>query len=153
MRARNRLGATILSCGLAAATGVAVAAEPAPAGDCWLAGFKAGDADAVSACYADDAVLWLSGVPMAKGRASIRETYAGFLGGVTIKDASLNLIDEKVMGDTRVGWGTYSISLVDKASKAESVVTGRYTDVQKKIDGRWLYIVDHASDDPAPAAK
>ena len=153
MRARKRLVAAMLSSCLAAATSVAVAAEPAPAGDCWLSGFKAGDAVAVSACYAEDAVLWLSGVPMAKGRAAIRETYAGFLSGVTIKDASLMLIDEKVVGDTRVGWGTYSISLVDKASKAESVVTGRYTDVQTKVDGRWLYIVDHASDDPMPAAK
>lgn len=153
MRARNRLGAVTLSCCLAATTSVAMAAEPAPAGDCWLAGFKAGNAEAVSACYAEDAVLWLSGVPMAKGRDAIREAYAGFLSGVTIKDASLSLIDERVVGDTRVGWGTYSITLVDKASKAESVVTGRYTDIQEKVDGRWLYIVDHASDDPAPAAK
>lgn len=147
-----RLGAAVLL-SFAAATGVAIAAEPASAGDCWLPAFKAGDADAVSACYAEDAVLWLSGVPMAKGRSAIRETYAGFFGGMTIKDASLTLIDEKVVGDTRVGWGTYSISVVDKASKAESVVTGRYTDIQEKVDGRWRYIVDHASDDPPPAAK
>ena len=152
MHACHRLGAAILL-SFAAATGVVMAAEPAPAGDCWLPAFKAGDAEAVSACYADDAVMWLSGVPMARGRDAIRDTYTGFLSGVTIQDASLHLIDEKVMGDTRVGWGTYSISVVDKASKAESVVTGRYTDIQKKVDGRWLYIVDHASDDPMPAAK
>ena len=152
MRAGKRLGTTLLL-GCLAATGAAMAAEPAPAGDCWLAGFKAGDAAAVSACYADDAVMWLSGVPMARGRDAIRDTYTGFLSGVTIQDASLHLIDEKVMGDTRVGWGTYSIRLVDKATKAESVVTGRYTDVQKRVGGKWLYIVDHASDDPAPAAK
>ena len=151
MRARDRVCAALVLC---VATSAAFAKEPAaPAGDCWLAAFKAGNADAVSACYADDAVLWLSGVPMAKGRTAIRDTYAGFFAAMTIKDASLALTDEKVMGDTRVGWGTYSISVVDKASKAESVVTGRYTDVQKKIGGRWQYIVDHPSDDPAPAAR
>jgi hypothetical protein len=52
-----------------------------------------------------------------------------------------------------VAWGTYAVTLVDKTTHAESVERGRYTDVQKKIDGRWLYIVDHPSDDPAPAAK
>jgi hypothetical protein len=43
--------------------------------------------------------------------------------------------------------------MVDKATGAESVERGRYTDVQKKIDGRWLYIVDHPSDDPAAPAE
>ena len=42
--------------------------------------------------------------------------------------------------------------MVDKASRAESVQTGRYTDVQET--GRQaLAIVDHPSDDPAPPPK
>jgi hypothetical protein len=41
----------------------------------------------------------------------------------------------------------------DKVSHAVSIERGRYTEVQKLIDGRWLYIVDHPSDDPPPAAK
>jgi len=151
MHAQKRLGAAMLSCGLALAMGVAVAAEPAPAGDCFLAGFKAGDADAVAACYADDAVMWFPGGPMAKGRAAIRDGFAGYFAGVTIKDATLTPIGEITKGDIHVAWGTYAVTLVDKATHAESVERGRYTDVQKKIDGRWLYIVDHPSDDPAPA--
>ncbi|KGQ19266.1 hypothetical protein LF41_2912 [Lysobacter dokdonensis DS-58] len=153
MRARNRLGAAMLACGMALATSVSFAAEPAPAGDCWLAGFKAGDADAVAACYAEDAVLWLPGAGMAKGRAAIRDAYTGFFNAMTIKDATLTPIGGEEMGDVHVAWGTFSISVVDKASKAESVMVGRYTDVQRKVDGRWLYIADHASDDPQPAGK
>jgi ketosteroid isomerase-like protein len=109
MHARNRFGATLLSCAIALATGTAAAQEPtAFAGDCFVAGFGSGDADAVAACYAEDAVMWFPGGPMAKGRAAIRDGFAHFFADVTI------------------------------------------TDVQKKIDGRWLYIVDHPSDDPPP---
>ncbi|WP_162433278.1 hypothetical protein [Pseudoxanthomonas koreensis] len=44
--------------------------------------------------------------------------------------------------------------MADKAGGAEFSSTGRFTDVQKKIDGRWLYVVDHPSGDPParPAA-
>jgi uncharacterized protein (TIGR02246 family) len=153
MRAPYRLGAAIVCCGLALATGVAVAAEPVSAGECFVAGMKANDADAVAACYADDAIIWFPGGSMAKGRAAIRDGFAHYMATMTVKDATLSEIGGESMGDTRVAWGTYAITLVDKASKAEMVENGRYVDVQKKIDGRWQYIVDHPSDDPKPAAK
>ena len=154
MHARNRFGATMLLCGVALATGMAVAQEPAAsAGACFVAGFESGDADAVAACYAEDAVMWFPGGSMAKGRAAIRDGFAHFLAGVTIKDVQMTAIEEETMGDTRVAWGTYAISMVDKATQVESVQRGRYTDVQRKIDGQWLYVVDHPSDDPAPVAK
>ena len=56
-------------------------------------------------------------------------------------------------GGTRTAWGTYEMRMVDKASGAEVVTTGRFTDVSKRIDGRWLYVVDHPSDDPPPPAQ
>ena len=49
MRA-HRLGAAMLCFGFALATGSALAAEPVSAGECFLAGMKANDADAVAAC-------------------------------------------------------------------------------------------------------
>jgi len=33
-----------------------------------------------------------------------------------------------------------------------TTIKGRYTDVQEKRHGRWVYINDHASAEPAPAA-
>ena len=123
------------------------------AGDCFAAAFKSGNADAVAACYAEDAIIWFPGGSMAKGRTAIRDGFAHFLGGMTVKDAVLTTIDEVAMGDTRTAWGTYVITVVDKATKVESVQRGRFTDVSRKIDGRWVYIVDHPSDDPAPAAE
>ena len=151
MPALDRFGATLL-CGLALATGPVVAAEPpASAADCFVPAFKAGDADALAACYAEDAILWFPGGPMTKGRAAIRDGFAGYFANATVKDAVLTPIGQETMGDTKVVWGTYAMTLVDKRTQAESVENGRYVDVQKLIDGRWLYIVDHPSDDPAPA--
>ena len=153
MHPRNRPYAVMVACGLALAAGVAVAAEPMSAGNCFLAGIKANDADAVAMCYAEDAVMWFPGGPMAKGRAAIKDGYAGFLAGVTIKDATLSPIGGEAVGDAHVAWGTYAITFVDKKTGVQTVERGRYTDVQKKIGGRWQYIVDHPSDDPAPAAR
>jgi uncharacterized protein (TIGR02246 family) len=154
MHASMPFKAVLLLCAAGSAAGAAMAAEPElSAGDCFVAGFKSGNADAVAACYAEDAIIWFPGGSMAKGRTAIRDGFAHFLGGVTVKDVVLAPIGEAAMGDTRTGWGTYVITLVDKATKAESVQRGRFTDVSKKIDGRWLYIVDHPSDDPAPAVE
>lgn len=153
MHALSRLSAAVLLSGVALATGNAAAKEPAPAGDCFVAGFKAADADAVTACYAEDAIIWFPGGSMAKGRPAIRDGFAHFFADVTIKDFQLSPIGEETVGPTKVTWGTYTVTHVDKTTQAEAVTTGRYTDVQKKIGGRWLYIVDHPSDDPAPTAK
>ena len=153
MPAWSRLSAAVALCGVALAAGNVAAKEPAPAGDCFVAGFKAADADAVASCYAEDAIIWFPGGSMAKGRQAIRDGFAHFFADVTIKDVELSPIGEETVGQTMVTWGTYTVSLVDKKTQAESVTRGRYTDVQKKIGGRWLYIVDHPSDDPPPTAK
>ncbi len=149
MQALNRLGVTLVLSGLAGwGTGVAVAAETEPsAADCFIPAFKAGNADAVAACYAEDAVMWFPGGAIAQGRAAIRDGFAGYLAGVTVKDVALTAMGQEALGDAQVSWGTYSISVIDKATGAESVQHGRYTDVSKRIGGRWLYVVDHASDD------
>lgn len=156
MHVRNRLrqlGAGMLLGGLALASATAAAAEPPSAGDCFVAAFKAGDADAVAACYAQDGIIWFPGGPMAQGRQAIRDGFAGYFAHVTIKDAVLTPLGEAAMGDTRTAWGTYAITMVDNDTQAETTERGRYVDVQKLIDGKWLYIVDHPSDDPPPAAE
>ncbi len=156
MHALNRIAATTLLSGLVCwGGGVAVAAETeTSAADCFTAALKSQDADAVATCYAEDAVMWFPGGPMAQGRAAIRDGFAGFLAMMTIKDVELTAMGQEAMGDAKASWGTFTIRMVEKATGVESVEHGRYTDVVKRIDGRWLYIVDHPSDDPpvVPAA-
>ncbi|HVI59861.1 MAG TPA: nuclear transport factor 2 family protein [Luteimonas sp.] len=152
MRARIGLGVAMLGASALVAGAAAAAEAEMSAGDCFVAAMKASDADAVSMCYAPDAIIWFPGGPMAKGREAIRDGFAGFLANATVRDARLDPIGGEAVGDARVAWGTYAITLEDKATHAVTVERGRYTDVQKKIDGRWQYIVDHPSDEPpAPA--
>jgi ketosteroid isomerase-like protein len=129
-----------LAVALALCTGAAMAADDGPsAGACFSQAFLAADADGVAACYAE-------------GRPAIRDGFAHYFSAMTVKDVRLAEMGH-VMGEggSRTAWGTYEMRMVDKASGAEVVTTGRFTDVSRRIDGRWLYIVDHPSDDPPPA--
>lgn len=148
MRAMNRFAMAAV---MALASSTSFASEQS-ASDCWLKAFLATDANAVAECYATDAVMWIPGGPMLQGRDAIREGYTGFLSTVTIKSAELTLISSRQVGDDTVNWGTFKIVMVNKADGKEVTEVGRFTDVTRKIDGRWLYVVDHASDDPPAAA-
>ena len=149
MRATAKL-AWVLLLGLAC---LPASAEPErTATDCFFDAFSHGDADAVTACYAPDAVVWLPGGPKAKGTQQIHDAFAGWFAAYTIKTFTYNQLGVRTVGDDRVSWGEFTLEIVAKDTGAVTASRGRYTDVQRKIDGQWLYVVDHASDDPAPAA-
>ena len=124
---------------------------PASASACWQPAFIAGDADAVAQCYAPDAVLWLPGAPTMRGRAAIRAGYAGFFAETRIKSAKLVEMGRFAHGNEICSWGSFTLVSVSRKDGKEFTERGRYTDVSRKVDGRWVYLVDHASDDP-PAA-
>ena len=117
----------------------------------WVKAVKAGDVEAATACYADDAIAWFPGGPVAKGKDAIRDGYKQFLGNVTIQDATLNELGSKTIGGDSVSWGSFTMTTVPKSGGKPVVESGRYTEVARKVKGKWVYIVDHASDDPPPA--
>jgi uncharacterized protein (TIGR02246 family) len=129
----------------------ASAAEPMSADQCFLPAFKAGDADAVTACYAPDAVLWIPGGPMAQGTQAIHDGFAGFFADYAIKDMTITPMGSRMVGEDKATWGTFTLVHVNKATGEETTEIGRYTDLSRLVDGKWLYVVDHASDDPLPA--
>lgn len=118
--------------------------------DCWKPAFEASDADAVAQCYAPDAVLWLPGMGMMKGRDAIREGHVGYFAAFKVKSITLTRMGHTEMGDDSATWGTFALVVVAKEDGKETASVGRYTDVSRKIDGRWMYVMDHASDDPPP---
>lgn len=129
-----------------------LAAESDSAQACWQPAFEAGDAEAVAECYAPDAVLWLPGSPMMQGRDAIREGYSDFFAQFSMKNVVLTEMGHVSDDNEAASWGSYSMTMVSKADGSETASVGRYTDVSRRVDGQWLYVVDHASDDPAPAA-
>jgi uncharacterized protein (TIGR02246 family) len=152
MGIRFRAGALILAAlGLASA---ALAADGAEALDqAWMKGMKAGDAAAVAACYASDAVLWLPGAPEARGAKDILDEYTGLLAANTVTEVSLTDGHYATSQNMSYGWGHFTMTLTPKAGGAPTSMVGRYVDVARKVDGKWKYVADHASTDPPPAAK
>jgi ketosteroid isomerase-like protein len=53
-------------------------------------------------------------------------------------------------GDLAAAWGLYTITAQPVGGGDPLVMQGRYLDVARNFDGRWLYIADHASV-PLPA--
>jgi uncharacterized protein (TIGR02246 family) len=117
----------------------------------WVKAYNAGDAKAVSALYAEQAVLLAPGAPAAKGNAAIqayfvKDTAESAKAGVTFS------VDPKsdVGTSGELAWesGTYAV----KAKSGASVEIGKYLTVYKKSGGKWLIIRDTWNSDAPPAA-
>jgi uncharacterized protein (TIGR02246 family) len=116
----------------------------------WIKAMKANDIDAVMRCYAPDAVAWLPGTSEARGEKAIRSAYEGLLAPNTVKDVALSDTKYKTAGNVSVSWGKFSLMLVPKSGGNPAVMTGRFTVLaERRRDGRWVYVVDHASAEPA----
>jgi uncharacterized protein (TIGR02246 family) len=138
---------------LALAVPVAAAEHAAQEVDqAWVKAMKANDLEATMALYAPDAVAYFPDGDF-KGKEAIRKSWTDFLAAFTVKDATSEGTYDTT-GDTSVGWGFWTLTVVPKAGGDPIPMKGRATVVVKKIGGKWLYVVDHASVPlPAPPAK
>lgn len=123
----------------------------------WLASYNAGDADAIAARYADDAVVMAPGAPAAVGREAIRAMIAEQSAGTKAAGITLAAVDGDTVGISSAGdmaWhsGAYTVSDATGAV----IDSGNYMEVQKNVDGKWLIVRDIWNSDrppaPAPAA-
>lgn len=151
--ARGLAGATLLmAVSVHAASDASAKDFPDSVGAAWVKAVKAGDLDAVVGLYAEDAIAWFPDEAEHRGSAAIRASYKTMFDTYSVADAVLS--DAHHLGDDRhrTNWGTFSLSLKQKADGKTITVRGRYTDVQEKRHGHWVYINDHASAEPAPPA-
>ena len=145
--------ARILAFAMVLAPLAAAAQEGAKGVDAaWMKAIKANDLEAIVACYAPDAVLWLPGAPEARGTKAIRDVYAGLLSAFTVADVSLMNATYETSGDLSAAWGNFTLTLQPKAGGPPAVSKGRFAVAAKKIGGKWMYVADLASDDPPPPA-
>jgi ketosteroid isomerase-like protein len=150
---KNRLAAACGTITLFAMCAAFAADKPAPedaVGDAWQKAVKANDLDAVVKLYAEDAVAWFPDEVEHRGSAAIRASYKDLFDANTVQDAALS--DRHHEGDAkhRTNWGHFSLTLKQKSDGKVITMTGRYTDVQELRCGQWVYVVDHASAEPAP---
>src|SRR5215468_6321720 len=115
-----------------------------------LAAADANDLDGVTKLYAEDAVAWFPDEAEHRGAAAIRTSYKEWFDAYTIEDAKLT--NSHHLGDAkhRTNWGNFTLTMKQKSDGKSVTMTGRYTDIQEKRNGQWVYIVDHASADPPP---
>ncbi len=142
---------------LAALTFLAMTAVPALANDgakllddAFVKAFKANDVKATTGLYAKDAVLYPTDGPAAKGSDAIQQYYAALFDKDRVMDFAITESHYFSIGRLSTGWGTWTMTLVPKATGSPVIMTGRFTDVARNDNGYWFYIVDHASLQPAP---
>ena len=121
----------------------------------FLEAFNKGDADALAATYWNSAKLVSFG-PEGMGTVGWDAAKAGVAGMFkAMPGAKLeNLTHHNdVHGDAVLGWGTFKMTIPTPGGP--QVIEGRYTDVKMMHDGKWVYVMDHASVPvpPPPPAK
>jgi uncharacterized protein (TIGR02246 family) len=117
----------------------------------WEKAYNGGDANAVAAQYAEDALLLPPGAPGVSGRAAILAFFTKDIAGSKAAGAVFVIdpqTDVGVSGD--MGWesGKYKVTV-----KGAIVETGKFLSVSRKKDGKWLYIRDTWNADAPPTAK
>jgi len=118
---------------------------PEPTLAAWEIGFNAGDAPAVAAVYAEDAILMPPGAPALKGRGQIEKYMQnGFAQGPA--KIALTTDDLTVKAGTGVKRGTYVISAPD----GTEIEKGKYLEIWKKDGEHWLMSVDIWNTDAPP---
>jgi uncharacterized protein (TIGR02246 family) len=115
----------------------------------WERAYNGGDAKAVAAQYAEDALLLPPGAPGVRGRASILEFFTQDIAGSKAAGAVFIVNPKTDVGVSgNMGWesGTYKVTV-----KGAVVETGKFLSVSHKKDGKWHYIRDTWNADEPPA--
>lgn len=113
--------------------------------DAFMTALKANDPQGIAECYAADAVNFPVDSLIGHGPESVAASWSGFFAAFTVVDARLSETHLELHGNTAVAWGIFTI--MAKPAEGGDVIEmkGRYMDVARNIDGRWLYVADHAS--------
>lgn len=155
---RNRflalgLGLALFSVWLAGAASAAASTGAQAVDEAWSKAVIANDLNAVMLCYSRDAVMWLPDAPEAKGQEAIRASYTALFDANTVTNATFADSHYETSGSVSVGWGKFALTLSPKTGGAPAVLSGRFSVIARREGRKWVYVVDHASSDPAPAAQ
>ena len=123
--------------------------EDAVAG--WESAALAGDAAALAALYAEDAVLQPPNAPKAVGRAAIQASLAEMFAATpfTAIDIVTDVSEVSESGD--IAWAHGSYTSTNTVNGAPYEDTGKWLSVYENYDGQWLHVADTwNSDTPLP---
>ena len=119
--------------------------------DAFLAAFNAGDAEALNNLYwnSPEVVSFPPDEMMLRGFDAIKQGNAAAM--VKMAGAKLELIErhQVPVGEAVIGYGTWRMTMPGPDGQPMEMA-GRYSDVKAERDGKWVYLMDHASV-PTPA--
>ena len=138
------------------------AASPAPGNhndpsiveraDAYLKAVLAGDAEAVSASFDDNAILMPPNQPLLRGKLAIRNFYEGWCRGPMKPTAfTFDHLEATASGDYAHDVGTYKMSMLAGPSR-NADDTGKYSVILKRSDGEWkiAYLIFNSDLPPQP---
>lgn len=123
--------------------------EPFPqaAADEWIARYTANDAAGIAALYSEDAQLLPPDQEIVEGRAAIQEFFAR-TNPPGSADIEIATVETHVFGDYAHRQGSFLL----KGPEGAAVAAGKFLELWKKMDGRWLIHRDMwSANAPAPA--
>lgn len=141
--------AAIITLAVLVAGGCAQSPAPQPfpqdVADTWVERYAANDAAGVAALYTEDAQLLPPDMEIVNGRAAIQEFVAKTNppGGPAFEIATVETL---VFGDYAHRQGSFTVKGLDGAS----LETGKFLELWKKVDGKWLIHRDMWSGNAPP---
>ncbi len=99
----------------------------------WAAAWNAGDAAALAALYAADAVVMAPGSEPAEGLKAIEEHYRSSLEEAAGSENKIKTLEVMAAGD----WAVEVGSFVTNAADGSHLDHGRYIALWKKVDNKW----------------
>lgn len=116
----------------------------------WADHLNAGDADALTQLYWDDAVLMPPGAPSAKGSEAIRASVAREIEGMKASDLTMNIQHGPISVTGTLAWQDGTFNVTD--ASGATVDAGKYLSMLEKRDGTWRLLRDTWNSDGAPPA-
>lgn len=116
--------------------------------EAWVAAYSAGNVDAILDLYAEDAVVMPPGAPPMTDREALRAFLTADIAVSAGTVFELGASSAGVSGN--IGWhaGVFAV----KDTSGNTVGSGKYVEVWRKQDGKWLILRDMWNTDAAPAA-
>ena len=120
--------------------------------DAFMAGYEAGDAEAIGKLYMPEAISESNNQPSLVGREAIVASLKGMFEQVTVK-TTLTPAETRTLGDVGLDRGTYTVTVTPKAGAPPSTSEGRYMVIYvRDTDGSWRVSRDMDNGVMPPAA-
>jgi ketosteroid isomerase-like protein len=120
--------------------------------EAFMTALRANDTAGLAACYTEDATSYDVGTQVVHGPEGVAASWGSFFAAFDVVEARLFNNTLETHGDTGIAWGEFSLLVTPKEGGEAVELIGRFTDVSRNIDGKWLYILDHVSMPPPAAA-